>query len=98
MVARRDEIAPFIDDDFDMYVQRMREPHEWGSEPELAVAPDVVQSRIQVYDLKGQEISRYAPTAQQQDSDPGHAVSLLFHALGHYDLLRPVHSDPRSKL
>ena len=98
LIEKRDEIAPFIDDDFDAYVKQMREPYEWGSEPELAVAPDVVQSGIQVYDLKGQEISRYVPIAQQQDSQSEHAVWLLYHDLGHYDLLRPVTSEPRSKL
>ena len=48
------DMAPFVDSDFDEYVDRMARPATWGGEPELAVAADVlglpirVQQRTQV--------------------------------------------------
>lgn len=46
---QRDMISPFIDGDFDAYVDRMQHPSTWGGEPELAVAADCVQSQVDVY-------------------------------------------------
>lgn len=35
MVRRREDLAPFIDSDFDAYVEDMRKPHQWADEPEV---------------------------------------------------------------
>jgi hypothetical protein len=35
MLRRRDDLAPFIDSDFDAYVADMQTPHMWADEPEV---------------------------------------------------------------
>ncbi len=36
MLRRREDLAPFIDSDFDTYIADMRKPHTWGDEPEVS--------------------------------------------------------------
>ena len=95
-MARRDDISPFIDDDFDSYVENMRRPHMWGDEPELSVAPDVLQRPVRVFDTAANPISWYEPTAEGTRGRV--LLSLLFHRAGHYDLLVPQEEEAQSKL
>mmetsp|Transcript_807 Transcript_807/g.2492 ORF Transcript_807/g.2492 Transcript_807/m.2492 type:complete len:252 (-) Transcript_807:2033-2788(-) len=97
LLERRDDIAPFIDEDFNAYVAAMRRPHTWGGEPELSVAADVLARPVHVYDSSLQPITQYDPIEQTDNGDPQEPVSLLFQRLGHYDLLVP-HEQPQSKL
>jgi hypothetical protein len=50
LVIQRDSVEPFlVDCDFDTYVSMMRRDGCWGGEPELSVAPIVLQRSIEVY-------------------------------------------------
>ena len=49
LVIQRDSVEPFlVDCDFDTYVSMMRRDGCWGGEPELSVAPTVLQRSIEV--------------------------------------------------
>ncbi|KAL6777313.1 CPLD17 [Auxenochlorella protothecoides x Auxenochlorella symbiontica] len=88
---RREDFEPFIDCDFDAYVRDQRRPSAWGGEPELACAATVLECAIQVYQQSPQGglglISQYGELAKGGSRPP--AINLLFHRLGHYDLLMP---------
>jgi hypothetical protein len=42
-------MSPFIDGDYDTYVAEMADVQTWGGEPELALAAEVLQLPITVY-------------------------------------------------
>jgi hypothetical protein len=43
LIKRRDTTEWFIEGDFDNYVERMRQPHVWGGEPELLMLSHVLE-------------------------------------------------------
>lgn len=49
LVRRREEAEWFIAGNFTAYVRRMRQPHTFGGEPELAMLSHVLQHPITVY-------------------------------------------------
>ena len=104
LVQRCDDIAPFIDGDFQEYVRRMRGARTWGGEPELAVAAGVVQRPISVFSLRASPggdahvelTSQYSPDLSSAEVGGALAaaeISVLFHGGGHYDLLVPGNAD-----
>lgn len=99
LLQLRDELSPFIDEDFDAYVAAMRQPHVWGGEPELSVAADVLKRPVHVFDTRLQPVTQYS-SREASDEDPGtrQPICLLFQSLGHYDLLLQHDLSARSKL
>ncbi len=49
LLESREEIAPFIEGDFEEYVTEMADVQTWGGEPELAIAAGVLQLPVTVY-------------------------------------------------
>lgn len=101
LLKLRDDLSPFIDEDFDTYVANMRQPHVWGGEPELSVAADVLKRPVHVYDNRLQPVTQYSPRETSDDSSDdrtGQPICLLFQHLGHYDLLLKHELSARSKL
>ena len=94
MHDKRDDISPFLELDFDEYIERMSQSYTWGGEPELSVVPDCLHRTVEVY-MNGanglQVMSTYL--SDQKDKDP---VKVLFNGIGHYDLL--VTDSAKSKL
>lgn len=103
LLSKREDMEPFIDvseaGDYDSYVANMRHRTTWGGEPELAVAAHVLERDIGVYSWSScssgfKNVSRYtwAPAIDQGGSAASkrERVALLFHGLGHYDLLIPT--------
>lgn len=93
MLQRRHDLAPFIDEDFDAYVAGMRKQHTWGGEPEVSVAPDVLQRPVDVFS-DGRRVGAYEPSAKSAAAKQ--PVRLLFDGVGHYDLI--VERQTASKL
>jgi OTU domain-containing protein 6 len=87
MMEVRSDLSPFIDEDFDVYVAAMRQPHVWGGEPELSVAAHVLKRPIHVFDNRLKPLTQYAPTQKSSEGSAAQPVCLLFQRLGHYDLL-----------
>ena len=52
LLESREEMSPFIDGDFDEYVKAMANVQTWGGEPELAIAAEVLQLPVTVYQQK----------------------------------------------
>ncbi|KAL3582654.1 hypothetical protein D5086_016986 [Populus alba] len=48
-IKRRRDTEWFIEDDFDTYVVKIRQPHVWGGEPELLMSSHVLKMPITVY-------------------------------------------------
>ena len=49
LLDSREQMSPFIDGDYDTYVAEMADVQTWGGEPELALAAEVLQLPITVY-------------------------------------------------
>ena len=95
MLNKRDEIKPFLDEDFDKYVANMSQPSAWGGEPELSVVPDCLTRSVEVY-MVGATGLQVMSTYNCHDHLSKTAVKILFNGIGHYDLL--VDTSPTSKL
>lgn len=95
MRSKQDAISPFLEVDFEQYIEGMSQPSTWGGEPELSVVPDCLKRPVEVY-MNGatglQVMSTYNCTAESL-KDP---VKVLFNGIGHYDLL--VSNSQMSKL
>lgn len=101
LVKRRGESEWFIEGDFDTYVNRMKEPHVWGGEPELLMASHVLKMPIAVYmsqrDLNGIiSIAEYGHEYYGKDSSS--PIRVLYHGYGHYDALQVLDAGVLSKL
>jgi OTU domain-containing protein 6 len=86
---RRDELAPFIDGDFDAYVARMRQPRAWGGEPELAAAAHVLRRPVSVFSQprgRGGALELVSRYSGDKYASPDAAV-LFYGGGGHYDAL-----------
>lgn len=94
MRSKQDEISPFLEEDFDTYIERMTQQSTWGGEPELSVVPETLGRSVEVY-MNGaiglQVMSTYESKHNHQDP-----VKVLFNGIGHYDLL--ITDDAKSKL
>lgn len=86
MRAKQDDISPFLDVDFDQYIEGMSQPSTWGGEPELSVVPDCLKRSVEVYmyGATGLQVMSTYKYTQQGPRDP---VKVLFNGIGHYDLL-----------
>ena len=49
LLDSREQMSPFIDGDYDEYVAEMADVQTWGGEPELALAAEVLQLPVSVY-------------------------------------------------
>jgi OTU domain-containing protein 6 len=96
LAGEREGMEAFIDTDeagsYEEYVRRMRRPGAWGGEPELSVAARVLARPVSVYMDRRRQlelVSAYddGTRGSGEGGEPKHAVTLLFHGGGHYDLL-----------
>lgn len=90
LVNRRSESEWFIEEDFDSYVTRMREPYVWGGEPELLMASHVLKMPITVHllDKTSEHLISVAEYGKEYGSQ--NPVRVLYHGFGHYDALQLV--------
>lgn len=88
LIKRRNEIERFIEEDFDKYVERIRQPYIWGGEPELLMASHVLQIPLSVFMIDGSS-SRLINIANygEEYKDKDISIKVLFHGYGHYDAL-----------
>lgn len=88
LVRRRSESEWFIEEDFDTYVKRMREPYIWGGEPELLMASHVLKMPITVHllDKTSGELISVAEYGKEYGSE--NPIRVLYHGFGHYDALQ----------
>ncbi|KAH7288781.1 hypothetical protein KP509_31G042900 [Ceratopteris richardii] len=88
LISRRSESEWFIEEDFDVYVKRMREPYVWGGEPELLMASHVLKMPITVHLLEKMsgELISVAEYGKEYGSD--NPIRVLYHGFGHYDALK----------
>lgn len=85
LIRKREFIAPFVEGDLDVYVERMRYEGTWGGEPELAVASDILEHPIRVYMQAGE--GNFSIIASYGEFEGVVDINLLFHGMGHYDVL-----------
>eukprot|EP00250_Pteridium_aquilinum_P019713 c24547_g1_i1 orf=1007-2269(-) len=88
LVSRRSESEWFIEEDFDTYVKRMREPYIWGGEPELLMSSHVLKMPITVHlrDKNSGELISMAEYGKEYGSE--NPIRVLYHGFGHYDALQ----------
>lgn len=86
MCSKRDDISPFLEVEFDQYIDSMSQPSTWGGEPELSVVPDCLNRPVEVYmsGATGLQVMSTYSGAEMISKDP---VKVLFNGIGHYDLL-----------
>ncbi|KAJ7568651.1 hypothetical protein O6H91_01G042200 [Diphasiastrum complanatum] len=88
LILRRSETEWFIEGDFDIYTERMREPHVWGGEPEILMLSHVLKMPITVYMSEKNSKGLIAIAEYGQEYGKGRPVRLLYHGFGHYDALQ----------
>jgi len=89
LIKRRDTTEWFIEGDFDNYVERIRQPHVWGGEPELLMLSHVLEMPITVYMDEERNAGGIIAIAEygQEYSKGKKSVQVLYHGFGHYDAL-----------
>ncbi|MCO5577932.1 hypothetical protein L7F22_039702 [Adiantum nelumboides] len=88
LVSRRSESEWFIEEDFDTYVKRMREPYIWGGEPELLMASHVLKMPITVHLLDKASGELISVAEYGKDYGIENPIRVLYHGFGHYDALQ----------
>lgn len=98
LVIRRAECEWFIEEDFNSYVQRMRDPYVWGGEPELLMACHVLNMPITVhiYDRDSGGLISIAEYGLEYGSE--NPIRVLYHGFGHYDAVQVPGIGAHSKL
>ncbi|XP_010044778.1 OVARIAN TUMOR DOMAIN-containing deubiquitinating enzyme 4 isoform X2 [Eucalyptus grandis] len=97
-VKRRAEIERFLEDDFDTYVAEMRQPHQWGGEPELLMCSHVLQTPITVYMKERFSSSLRIIAEYGREYGTGNPINVLYHSYGHYDALLPPNGNGQYKM
>jgi hypothetical protein len=89
LLKRREDTASYIEDDFDAYLNNIKQPNVWGGEPELFGASHVLKSLIEVYssDRKPRKFEKVTVYGEEYRKDDDSSINVLFHGYGHYDLL-----------
>ncbi|GER51349.1 cysteine proteinases superfamily protein [Striga asiatica] len=92
LMRRKDVEWCFIEEEFDLYVKRIREPCTWGGEPELLMCSHVLKTPICVF-MKGRSsssLTKIANYGEEYRRDGEKSIDVLFHGYGHYDILEAV--------
>ncbi|KAL2554603.1 uncharacterized protein Fot_08222 [Forsythia ovata] len=101
LLKRRKEVELFIEEDFDAYVKRIKQPYVWGGEPELLMASHVLRTPISVFMIeRGStgsliKIANYGEEYSKEEESP---IGVLFHGYGHYDILETILDQSREKV
>ncbi|XP_076940489.1 OVARIAN TUMOR DOMAIN-containing deubiquitinating enzyme 4-like [Bidens hawaiensis] len=78
----------FLEGEFETYVSHMQRSHVWGGEPELLMSSHVLKVPITVY-MRDKRTNSFKVIAEYgQEYGKENPVSVLYHAYGHYDLLK----------
>lgn len=98
LIIRRSESEWFIEEDFDTYVKRMRDPYVWGGEPELLMASHVLKMPITVhlFDRSLGGLISIAEYGLEYGSE--NPIRVLYHGFGHYDAIQVPESGTHSRL
>ncbi|XP_050208499.1 OVARIAN TUMOR DOMAIN-containing deubiquitinating enzyme 4-like isoform X2 [Mercurialis annua] len=96
-IKRRKDTEWFLEDDFDTYVGRMRQPHVWGGEPELLMSSHVLRMPISVYMRGGNSGSLKIIAEYGQEYGKENPICVLYHGYGHYDALQSQTNNGQSK-
>ncbi|KAL2533876.1 OTU domain-containing protein [Abeliophyllum distichum] len=101
LLKRRKEVEWFIEEDFDTYVKRIKQPYVWGGEPELLMASHVLRTPISVFMIeRGStgsliKIANYGEEYSKEEESP---IGVLFHGYGHYDILETILDQSQEKV
>nr|PNR42305.1 hypothetical protein PHYPA_017134 [Physcomitrium patens] len=99
LIKRRDSTEWFIEGDFDQYVERMRQTHVWGGEPELLMLSHVLEMPITVYMIEEKTKSGLISIAEYgQEHSKTDPIQVLYHGFGHYEALQIPSNKANSKL
>ncbi|GFZ11704.1 hypothetical protein Acr_23g0000890 [Actinidia rufa] len=102
LLRRRKETKWFIEEDFDTYVNRIRQPYAWGGAPELLMAshvlnffillwPQDTDNRLHIMiDRSSGGLVKIANYVEEYEKDKESPITILFHGYGHYDILEAV--------
>lgn len=92
LLKRRKQTKGFIEEDFDVYVNRIRESYVWGGEPELLMASHVLKMPISVFtvDKSSANLKKIADYGEEYQNNKENSITILFHGYGHYDILEAV--------
>ncbi|XP_021761365.1 OTU domain-containing protein At3g57810-like [Chenopodium quinoa] len=87
LLKRRKEMEGFIDEDFDLYVERIQKPYVWGGELEVRMASHVLKNLISVF-MKDQKTNKLTNISNYgEEYNDKYPINILFHGYGHYELL-----------
>lgn len=94
LLKRRAETEWFIEDDFEVYVNRIKQSNVWGGETELLMLSHVLQMPITVFmadrNIKGGLIAICEYGLEYGTADP---IQVLYDGFGHYDAVK-ISSEP----
>ncbi|CAK7327389.1 unnamed protein product [Dovyalis caffra] len=96
-IKRRRDTEWFLEDDFDTYVDQMRQPHVWGGEPELLMSSHVLTMPITVYMREKGSGSLKIIAEYGHEYGNENPVRVLYHGYGHYDALRNLIGGAQTK-
>lgn len=89
LVTRRSETEWFIEGDFDVYVNSMRQPEVWGGEPELLMLSHVLEMPITVYMADQNKTGGLIAICEYgQDYGSEAPIGVLYHGQGHYEAVQ----------
>ncbi|CAI9780086.1 unnamed protein product [Fraxinus pennsylvanica] len=100
LLKRRKEVELFIEEDFDEYVKRIKQPYVWGGEPELLMASHVLRTPVSVFMIERGtgsliKIANYGGEYSKEEESP---INVLFHGYGHYDILETILDRSQEKV
>ncbi|CAA2938734.1 Hypothetical predicted protein [Olea europaea subsp. europaea] len=100
LLKRRKEVEWFIEEDFDAYVTRIKQPYVWGGEPELLMASHVLRTPISVFMIDGgtDSLIKIANYGEEYSKDEESPINVLFHGYGHYDILETTLDQSRERV
>ncbi|KAI3909077.1 hypothetical protein MKW98_011438 [Papaver atlanticum] len=100
LLRRRNEFDQWDLGDFDDYVKRMRDPSEWGGEPELLMASHVLRTPISVFliERSSGDLINITNYGQEYEKNNKPIKVLFHHHYGHYDLLETLSDKSYQKV
>ncbi|KAI3924161.1 hypothetical protein MKX01_029696 [Papaver californicum] len=100
LLRRRNEFDQWDLGDFDAYVKRMRDPTEWGGEPELLMASHALRTPISVFliERSSGDLINITNYGQEYEMSNKPIKVLFHHHYGHYDLLETLSDKSYQKI
>ena len=90
---------PYIDEDFDKYIKRMREDKTWGDDIELEALSELYSRPIEIFNESAKPLKTFHENINCSDSPTKYIkfsmspIRLSYHKKNHYNSIVPIKSD-----